>query len=96
MMHRKPKLSKTLFWDVKATDIDFDEHKKYVVQRVLMLGDGNDWQEIKKYYGLKNIAKIAVQIKDLDKKSCNFWSLIFNIPKSKFLCSKNHWRQQRA
>ncbi len=30
MIKKKPKLNKTLFWDVNIKDIDFDKHKKYV------------------------------------------------------------------
>jgi len=73
MIKKKPKLNKTLFWDVNIKDIDFDKHKKYVIQRILVYGDKKDWQEAKKHYGIKEIKKIAVQISNLDKKSWNFW-----------------------
>jgi hypothetical protein len=104
MNHRKGKsdinimqLSPHLFWDVDREKIDFNKNKKWLVHRVLEYGLLKDWILINKYYGIEEIAQIAVQLKDLDKKSISFVSVLSGIPKEFFLCyntrqlTPEHW-----
>ena len=79
-------LSKHLFWDVNVSELDFNKNQKQIIQRVLDYGLIQDWQIIYNYYGINEIAKIALTIRDLDKKSISFISLLSKIPKEKFLC----------
>ena len=80
--------NKNLFWDTDFGEIDFEKNKEFVVSRVLLQGDLSDFKKIKNLYGLKKILEIARGLRYLDKKTLNFLSLIFNIPKNKFRCSK--------
>ncbi len=90
-------LSKHLFWDVELNDLSLNNNPKLIIQRVLDYGLINDWKIIYDYYGIDKIAKTAITIKDLDKKSISFVSLLSNIPKEKFLCyttkqlTPKHW-----
>jgi hypothetical protein len=90
-------LSPHLFWDVDREKIDFIKNKKWLVHRVLEYGLLKDWVLINKYYGIEEIAQIAVQLKDLDNKSMSFISVLSKIPKGKFLCyntrqlKPGHW-----
>ena len=79
-------LSKHLFWDVNVFELDFSKNKKQIIQRVLDYGLIQDWQIIYNYYGINEITKTALTIRDLDKKSISFISLLSKIPKEKFLC----------
>lgn len=79
-------MSSHLFWDVDSNDLDFNRSKKFIIQRVLDYGLIDDWQIIFKLYGISEIAKIAIMLKNLDKKSASFISLISNIPQEQFLC----------
>ena len=90
-------LSKHLFWDVNIHELDLQKNRKQIIHRVLDYGLIDDWKIIQNYYGIKEIAEIALTIKDLDKKSASFISLISKIPKEKFLCyitkqsTQKHW-----
>ena len=79
-------LSKHLFWDVDRSKLDFKKNKKSIIQRVLDYGLINDWRIIYDYYGINEIAETATTLRDLDKKSISFISLLSNIPKEEFLC----------
>jgi hypothetical protein len=79
-------LSPHLFWDVDRKKIDFSKNKKWLIHRVLEYGLLKDWVLIYKYYGIEEIAQIVIQLKDLDKKSISFISVLSKIPKEKFLC----------
>ena len=89
--------SKHLFWDVNIADIDLDLHAKYVITKVLQYGLFEDWIILKTYYGVDSIAKEALKIRDLDKKTVAFLALISNTPKHKFVCytttpsTPKHW-----
>lgn len=81
------KLSPHLFWDVCIDEIDETKHQSFIIQRVLMYGLLSDWHLINRYYGLKEIARTATRIRDLDERSLSFISLLANIPEKEFLCS---------
>ncbi len=89
--------SEHLFWDVDKTKLDIEKHQKYIVKYVLMYGFIKDWRLLLNLYGLEKITENAIQIRDLDKKSALFISILSNIPFNKFKCyttellNKEHW-----
>lgn len=89
--------SKHLFWDINRSNLDFEKNKKTIITNVLDYGLINDWNIIYNYYGIDEIAKIAMNARDLDEKSVAFVSLLSKIPKEKFLCyttkqlNRRHW-----
>jgi len=85
--------SKHLFWDIDRSKLDVDIHRKYIINRVMQYGLIGDWNEIVKIYGVKIIAETATSIRDLDKKSVAFLSLLSGIPKEKFLCTTTQSNQ---
>ena len=87
-------LSRHLFWDVNIHELDLQKNRKLIIHRVLDYGVMDDWYIIQNYYGIKEIAAVALTIRDLDKKSASFIALLSNIPKEKFLCYQStqiHW-----
>ncbi|MCF6365361.1 MAG: hypothetical protein L3J35_04080 [Bacteroidales bacterium] len=89
--------SEHLFWDVDRNKLDFEKNKQFIVERTLDYGLINDWNIIYNYYGIKNIAKISTKLRNLDKKSISFISILSKIPKEDFLCytmkqlTPKHW-----
>jgi hypothetical protein len=79
-------LSPHLFWDVEISSINIEENKQFIVQRILEYGLLSDWTQLYHYYGIEEIATIAMQIKDLDNKSLAFITAISKLPKEKFRC----------
>jgi ribosomal protein S8 len=79
-------LSPHLFWDVDSNNLDIDKSKKLIIRRVLDYGLIGDWKILVKVYGVSEIAKTAITLRDLDKKSASFISLLSKIPKEQFLC----------
>jgi len=62
-------LSQHLFWDINKNNLYFEKHKKFIIQRVLEYGLLSDWKIIYNYYGINEIAQIAISLRDLDEKS---------------------------
>ena len=94
MMNR---FTSSLFWDTDIKTLSEKEHAGYIIQRVCMLGNWNDWQLLKEHYGIEKISKELLQVRYLDQKTLNYFSLIFNVPKEKFRCysfqqsAHKHW-----
>jgi len=80
------KLSKHLFWDVNRDTLDIDNNKSTIIKQVLEYGLIEDWALIYNYYGIAQIAKVAVCFRELDKKALSFVSFISKIPIEKFRC----------
>ena len=97
MSKTPPQISKTLFWEVDLSKIDFDLRARYVIERVVMYGNWRDWQEIKRYYGLEKIKEEMLKVRYLDDKTLNFLSIYFDVPKENFRChvwkemNRIHW-----
>jgi hypothetical protein len=79
-------LSPHLFWDVDRSVLCFERNKKLIVQRVLEYGLINDWEIIAGIYGIAEIANTALTLRELDKKTISFLSLLSGIPQEQFLC----------
>ena len=90
-------LSPHIFWDLEVNSINFQQHARLVIERVVRYGSLADWHQLKAFYGIHRIKKEAVEIRTLDKKTLNFLSVILEIPKVKFRCYKQtqstttHW-----
>ena len=80
------RLSRYLFWDCNVTMLDPNSDKKMIVERVFTRGTENDEREIFNYYGKETIKKIVLDIHYFDKKTLNYLSIVFNVPKEHFKC----------
>jgi hypothetical protein len=79
-------LSKVIFWDIDFDKLDYEKHRNYIIEKVLMYGKITDWRAIQAYYGNEMIKEVALNIRSLDAKTLAFVSGIFNIPKQQFRC----------
>ena len=90
-------LSRHLFWDVDPSTLDEDRHKRLIILRVLEYGLLCDWSAILDYYGIPEIAAVAIPARNLDVKTATFISLLADIPRDQFACfatrpsTLTHW-----
>ena len=82
----KPVFRKELFWDVNYESIDFEDNARFVIGRVVMRGNLDDWNALKEFYSLERIASEVVNIRYLDKRTLSYLSVVLNIKKEKFRC----------
>lgn len=89
--------SEVLFWDVDKSTIDFIKNKKIIIERVLNQGTLNDWNLLKKIYGISAIKEASLQARYLDAKTLSFCVNIFDEPINNFRCytfkqsNSTHW-----
>ena len=79
-------LSKHLFWDISHKPLNYEQDKAFIVKRVVELGTISDWNILRQRFGIEEIAKTLMPIKNLDKKSASFISVISGTPKKLFRC----------
>jgi len=82
----KPKLSRYLFWDTNIKNLDFEERASFVLERVFTMGMQEDEWKVIKYYGKERIRKEVIKCRSLDKKTMNYLSVFYDIPKKDFAC----------
>ena len=88
-------LKKTsLFWDVDLKNLDAESHKGFIVERILLFGNIEDFRWARDHYGEKEIKNILLANRTLDKKSQNFWCLYFNINQK--LCIRNQSTKRQS
>lgn len=79
-------MSPHLFWDVDIKNIEFDQHRGYIVQRVLEYGLMEDWNALKDAIGIPAIVETCKTLRTLDPKALAFISLISKTPIEEFRC----------
>lgn len=90
-------LPSILFWDIDPDKLDYNAKARYVIGRVVMYGSLADWKAILAYYGAERIRDEMLQERYLDKKSLNYLSFYFDVPKTEFRCytlqqsTPKHW-----
>jgi hypothetical protein len=89
--------SKVLFWDVDFNTVSLQQHADFIIRRVCMLGTWDDWLQLKKDFGIEKIKQALLNARYLDKKTLNYFSIMYKIPKDKFRCynlqqsGNQHW-----
>lgn len=91
------RLPDILFWDIDPSKLDYDAKARFVIGRAVMYGSLANWKAILDYYGPERVRDEMLQERYLDKRSLNFLSFYFNIPKTDFRCytlqqsNPKHW-----
>jgi hypothetical protein len=81
-------LNKTLFWDINLKSLHYQKNADFIIERVLSFGNEKDYRLLCQIYSQEKIKRAAVKLNYPDKKTVNFWSIIFHIPLNSFLCIK--------
>lgn len=81
------KFRQALFWDTNIKNIDPVLHKRYIIERVLKLGDLDDYRAMRNEYSAEDVKNVILEERsDLDPRSINFWCRNFGIEES--ICEK--------
>ncbi|MBX9785231.1 MAG: hypothetical protein K2X48_18245 [Chitinophagaceae bacterium] len=70
-----------LFWDTPVQNIHLQQHKRYIIERVLTRGFLQDFYLLLKIYTIEQIKEAVVKNKELDPRTAHFCSEYFQIPK---------------
>ncbi len=68
---------KKYFWDVDFDALDVEKNTKYILERILDLGDEKAVRWMQKTFSKKDIQNAFKNNRKISKKSLNFWNLVF-------------------
>jgi len=84
-----PKISSHLFWDVDKSKIDYQNMKKFIVERVIERGDKNDFYTILQLYGGPEGVREIVKKANFDNPRDEAMArVLFNLKKKEMECYK--------
>lgn len=90
-------INPTYFWDIDISTLDEIKSKRLIIERVANLGNLDEIKLVFIHYGEMELIRTICKLNYLDPKTLNFFSLLFNIPKSNFKCftrkqlKAQHW-----
>lgn len=79
-------LNPSLFWDTDPEKLDYDQHARYIMSRVVSYGKWSEWKQLLNFYGRERIASELTRERELDIKSVHFLSVMLDIPLKDFTC----------
>ncbi|MBI4226336.1 hypothetical protein HY612_04450 [Candidatus Roizmanbacteria bacterium] len=82
------------FWDVSAETIDPKKNSQYVIERILEFGDAKALRWIQDNFAKKILKEIVKKNKRISKKTANYFSLIYHIPKTEITCLQEGFRNK--
>ncbi len=84
MLHLK--LRPELFWDLNIREMNEQTHQRIIIERVITLGNLDEWKEIVNFYGLDDIKSAVINAGTLDPKTMSFIESYLGIPKEQLRC----------
>ena len=91
------KFSENLFWDVEESELDMDDHKEFIIHRVLEYGRWEDWTRIRTYYSKQTIKEVVMNLRTLNPKALDYIALYTDTNIKDYRCYKlaqfipQHW-----
>jgi hypothetical protein len=79
-------LKEEYFWDVNIDKLDIDFSRRLIIERVFSLGSIKEMMLVISYYGDEEVKTVLTGLNFMDRKTLNFVSKVFDIPKKSFKC----------
>ncbi len=73
---RKPNIPARMLWEYDYETFNFDKSYRLVCERVLQLGNLNEWREMMNYYSvdqIKDAIEWSAQLDERDKIFCRYF-----------------------
>lgn len=86
MTQKEKKLLKPIFWDTDIDKLDCENHKNYIIERVLQYGRSEHVRWLLKKFSKNDIIETVKVSRSIDRKTANFWSLHYKIPREEIKC----------
>lgn len=68
-----PARFRPLFWDTNLKNIHVRKHARYIIERVLELGDLKAVEWLQRVYTVQTIIEVLAVSRSISEKSRNFW-----------------------
>jgi len=83
-----------LFWDVNIFTLDKNQHKRFIIERILKYGRPESIKWLLANYADQEIIEVVKLSKNIDRKTANYWAIHYHIPKEEVLCLNRSYLQK--
>jgi hypothetical protein len=83
-----------LFWDSDPNTLDRDQHRRYIIERVLELGDQLAVRALFAVYTREEIGDVVLTSRQLSRRSAEFWALVLGLEERPLACTKPSWTER--
>ena len=66
------------FWDTDFSTLDTEKDKRFIVERLLELGDESSVEWLRKEFKNQELLEVLGRARNISKKSRRFWNLALN------------------
>ncbi len=92
-MKKLPLFLKGYFWDVDFRKINLQDHRVYVLKRILEYGDKEAVNWMWKNFKKREIKYALCNFRGYSQKSANFWAFILGVKKEDVKCLSRSFRE---
>jgi len=82
-------LSEHLFWDVDRASVDPEQHRQFMISRIMDRGTLDDVKVAWSYYGEEMVREVLLNAAALHKKTIAFFARQFDLPRESFRACRN-------
>ena len=82
-------LSAHLFWDTDPASVDPEQHRAFIIARVMDRGTMQDVKATWEFYGEAAVREALLAAPSLDKKTIAFFANQFDLPRERFRSYRN-------
>ncbi len=90
---RLPEFLRPLFWDVNFDRLRIPGHERYIIERILELGDVAEVRWMFQNFSREQIVQALRRVRGLSRKSAIFWASILGLPRKEVRCLSKRSRQ---
>ncbi len=87
-----PQEYQRFFWDVDFATLDCSTHQRYIIERLLEVGDVSATRWLRATYTSSAIIDVIKHTRSLSPRSATFWALYFNLNHAEVPCIQKSWR----
>lgn len=88
-----PSEYKRFFWDVDFAALDRRAHQRYIIERLLEVGDLPAVRWLLASYASPDIIDVITHTRSLSPRSATLWALYFNLNPTEVPCIQKSWRK---
>ncbi len=86
-----PKWLKPFFWDVEIGELDTEQHKVFIIERLLNEGNQKTLEWLFKTYSEDDIKEVVMKSKKLTLKTARCWQNYFDLGEEEMRCFGRYW-----
>lgn len=83
-----------LFWDVDPAKLERDQHRTFVVERVLEKGRPESVRWLGRIYAPQEMVEVLRISKNISRRTAHLWSKLLQVPPQEIACLQKPYHHQ--